>query len=259
MRLIGKNIDQNKIKTILQSLEIEIKAESEEGLVLEVPTYRVDVTREADIVEEILRIYGYNNIDTGHHVNSALTYTEKPEKEKLINIISDLLSNNGFNEIMCNSLTKLAYYENNNAFNAENAVQILNPLSADLNCMRQSLLFGGLESISHNVNRQNADLKLYEFGKTYHFNAKSDSEDPLKAYSEEERLAIYISGQKLEANWEAPSKESSFFELKSYADRILQRLGFDLSCFTYDYFSNDVFTEGVSYILNEKNMLKLAF
>jgi len=257
-RLIGKHIEENLIKSILISLDIIIKEETEEGLLLEIPSYRVDVTREADVIEEILRIYGYNNVEISNKVNSTLTYSDKPEKENLVNTVSDMLSNNGFNEIMCNSLTKAAYFENSNVFNAENTVQIFNPLSNDLSGMRQSLLFGGLESVSHNINRQNADLKLYEFGKIYSFDKEKGTENPLKAYHEEERYSIFVCGQKAETNWNTPGQESSFYELKSYTDRVLQRLGFNLNKFTFEYVNNDVYAEGMVYKLNGNTVAELG-
>ena len=163
-RLIGKEIKPETIKRILELLDIEIMKEDQDMLLLEIPLYRVDVKKEADVIEDILRIYGYNNVEISTHVNSTLTYLEKPDKEKLVNTISDMLSANGFSEMMCNSLNPSEWYENSEDFNRDQLVMLANPLSSDLNAMRQSLLFGGLSSVAWNINRQNADLKFYEFG-----------------------------------------------------------------------------------------------
>ncbi len=164
-RLIGKSIGKEKIKKILSALEIKIVKESETTLLLHVPPYRVDVRREADVIEDILRIYGFNNIEVPAKVNSTLSYSEKPDDYRLKNVIADLLTGNGFNEIMNNSLTKASYFEGLETYSPENTVMLYNPLSTDLNAMRQSLLFGGLETIAYNINRKNNSLKLYEFGK----------------------------------------------------------------------------------------------
>ncbi|MCK5028759.1 MAG: phenylalanine--tRNA ligase subunit beta, partial [Bacteroidales bacterium] len=184
-RLIGKEIEKDKVKNILTSLDIKIVSEDDEKLSLEVPTYRVDVLREADVIEEVLRIYGYNNIEISEHVNSSLSYSQKPDKEKVQNTVSDILTANGFNEIMCNSLTKADYYKKLESYKPENLVNIVNPLSNDLNVMRQTLLFGGLESVAYNRNRRNQDLKLYEFGNCYNLK-NSESENLLKKYNEEQ-------------------------------------------------------------------------
>ena len=165
-RLIGKEIGKENIRKILKALEIKIVQETEESLLLHVPPYRVDVRREADVIEDILRIYGFNNVEVPAKVNSTLSYTQKPDDYRLKNIIGDLLAANGFHEIMNNSLTKASYFEGIDTYKPENTVLLFNPLSSDLNAMRQSLLFGGLESIAYNINRKNENLKLFEFGKT---------------------------------------------------------------------------------------------
>ena len=154
---------------------MELKDENGDNLTLEIPSYRVDVKKEADVIEEILRIYGYNNVEISNHVNSTLSYPEKPDREKIVNIISDLLSANGFSEIMCNSLNPAAWYEQNSDFDKEQLVMLANPLSSDLNAMRQSLLYGGLSSIIWNINRQNPDLKFYEFGHCYFYKKSGQS------------------------------------------------------------------------------------
>ena len=166
-RLIGKKIAPDTVKKILNLLDIVITAEKGENLTLDIPSYRVDVKKEADVIEEILRIYGYNNVEVTNHVNSTLSYPEKPNREKIVNITADLLSANGFSEIMCNSLNPAAWYEQNSDFDKDQLVLLANPLSSDLNAMRQSLLFGGLSSVIWNLNRQHLDLRLYEFGHCY--------------------------------------------------------------------------------------------
>ncbi|MBU8893944.1 MAG: phenylalanine--tRNA ligase subunit beta [Bacteroidales bacterium] len=253
-RLIGKEIEKEKVISILESLDIKIVTEDDEKLSLEVPTYRVDVLREADVIEEVLRIYGYNNIEISEHVNSSLSYSPKPDKEKIQNTISDILTANGFNEIMCNSLTKADYYNDFKSYKPNNLVKILNPLSNDLNVMRQTLLFGGLESIVYNQNRRNPDLKLYEFGNCYYLK-DSESENPLKKYNEEQHLAIFITGNKTEENWITKEEPTSFFLLKSYVENILERLGLNLNQIESKEVSTDIFVEGLSYKYNEEQLV----
>ena len=210
-RLIGKAIPHEEIKSIFTGLGIHISGETEIGLSLEVPSYKVDVTREADIIEEILRIYGYNNIEIPTQIRASLNYAAKPDREVVQNLAADLLTANGFNEILSNSLTKSAY-----SSDPEHAVKILNPLSTDLDVMRQSLLFSGLEAISYNQNRRNADLKLYEFGRIYSLGSES--------FKENQRLSIFITGNIESVNWNVPEQKSSFYNLKSAVDALIARL-----------------------------------
>ncbi|PLX14158.1 MAG: phenylalanine--tRNA ligase subunit beta, partial [Marinilabiliales bacterium] len=256
-RLIGKEIEKEKVKSILKSLDIKIVDEDEVKLSLKIPTYRVDVQREADVIEEVLRIYGYNNVEISEHVNSSLSYSQKPDKEVIQNTISDILTANGFNEIMCNSLTKEDYYNNLESYKPENLVKIFNPLSNDLNAMRQTLLFGGLESISYNRNRRNPDLKLYEFGNCYFLN-KSENENLLKKYNEEKHLALFVTGNKTEENWIVNAEPTSFFLLKSFIENILLRLGFDLNQISADDISSDILTEGLSYHYNQNKIAEFG-
>ncbi len=253
-RLIGKEIEKDQVKSILKSLDIKIISESDEKLSLEVPTYRVDVQREVDVIEEILRIYGYNNVEISEHVNSSLSYSQKPDKEKIQNTISDILTANGFNEIMCNSLTKADYYNGLEKYSPGHLVKIYNPLSNDLNVMRQTLLFGGLESIVYNQNRRNPDLKLYEFGNCYYLKS-SESENPLKKYNEEKHLALFITGNKTEESWMQKEEPTSFFTLKSYVENILERLGFNNHDMVQEEYSSDVLTEGLKYRVNNKELV----
>ncbi|OFX21997.1 MAG: phenylalanine--tRNA ligase subunit beta [Bacteroidetes bacterium GWA2_31_9b] len=256
-RLIGKKINLRSIRKILSSLDIQILSENADSLFLEIPTYRVDVTREVDVIEEVLRIYGYNNVEISEHVNSSLSYSNHPDKEKIQNTISDLLTFNGFNEIMCNSLTKADYYSNMVSIPETKLVRIVNPLSSDLSVMRQTLLFGGLESIEYNQNRKNRDLKLYEFGKSYYL-TDSKSENPLKKYAEDFHLALFITGNKNDENWIVKEQPTSFYQLKSYIESILEKLGFDVNAVETTEIENDIFIEGLSYLYNKNKIVEFG-
>jgi len=257
-RLIGAQIPHDKIKSILESLEIKIVEENDDALVLDVPPYRVDVTREADVIEEILRIYGYNNIEVSTDVKSTISYAPKPDKNKWKNIISDLLSNKGFNEAMSNSLTKSSYFENLESYKAENTVKILNPLSSDLDALRQTLLFGGLEAVIYNENRKNQDLKLYEFGNCYFINRENTEENTLNKYYEENHLALFITGNKNNANWNISTEKSDFYGLKTYTEQILKRLDYSIESFKTEEISNDIFDYGLSYQLGNKTFVQFG-
>jgi len=257
-RLIGVDLGKDRIKHILDALEIRIENETETGLSLLVPPYRVDVTREVDVIEEILRIYGYNNIELPTQLNSSLQYSVKPNPTKLRNLIAEMLTAQGFNEIWSNSLTKTSYYENNSVYPIESAVKLFNPLSNDLGSMRQTLLYGGLESIAHNANRKNPDLRLYEFGNCYYFNGSSLKENPIMNYREDEHLALYISGEKEAANWSSPAIKTTFFLLKSYVENILKRMGFDVLNLKSEGFSNELCADGLQYLINGKKLVKFG-
>lgn len=240
VKLIGQAIPAQEIKSIILALGIEIVAETNENLSLKVPAYKVDVTRECDVTEEILRIYGYNNIDIPTKVNASLAYTVKPNKENIQNLISDMLSAAGFFEIWCNSLTRAVYSKN-----ADEAVHILNPLSSDLNVMRQSLLQPALESVAYNQNRKNADLKFYEFGKTYHLVGDK--------YVERPRLLVLISGAKQSEQWNHSKSQSTFYNLKAAVDAIIGRLG--LSNFQSEEVRDENFTYGLKYFRGDKTLV----
>ena len=257
-RLIGKKIDHEVIKNILRSLEIKIVEECEEGLLLNVPPYRVDVQREADVIEDILRIYGFNNVEVPASVRSTLSYSEKPDDFQLKNIISDILASNGFCEIMNNSLTKASYYEDLKTFDPANTVMLFNPLSTDLGAMRQSLLFSGLENIAYNINRKNQNLKLFEFGKTYMFNKKEGIDNPLKQYKEEYMLSLFITGNKNAASWNAKETKTDFFYLKAYCEMILNRLGLQADNLKIDASDKDIFREGLTYKAGDKHIVSLG-
>lgn len=255
-RLIGKKIGNETIKKIVEALEINILEASTEKLLLEIPAYRVDVTREADVIEDILRIYGYNNVEIPESVNSSLSYSPEIDFEKLRNKVSDFLVSNGFYEAMSNSLTKENYYSNLNSYKAENTVKIQNPLSQELNAMRQTLLFGGLEAVERNIRYKNQDLKLFEFGNCYSYN-KEKAEFKQK-YFESQHLALFISGNKSEVNWNTPEKKSDFFYLKSYSENILKYLNFDVDIFETEEFSNDIYNFALTYKLNNNVLLKVG-
>lgn len=256
--LIGKAIGHDTVKNILRSLEIKIMNETEEGLLLHVPPYRVDVKREADIVEDILRIYGFNNVEVPEHVNSTLSHIEKPDDFRLKNVVADLLAANGFNEVMNNSLTRAAYFEGMETFKPENTVMLYNPLSSDLNAMRQTLLFGGLENIAHNINRKCRDLRLFEFGKAYSFRRKEDIDDPLKQYREDDRLALFVTGNKNAAAWNAKEQKTDFFHLKGYCELVLRRLGVNPDGLKIDNAPADIFREGITYRMGDRHILSLG-
>jgi len=258
-RLIGKEIPKETIKNILNSLEIVIKEESAEGLSLAVPPYRVDVKREVDIIEEILRIYGYNNVAPNQSVKSTIQHAPHPDKMKLQNLISEIFTARGFNEIMSNSLTKSTYYDQLESFKPENTVQLFNPLNSDLNGMRQTLLFGGLEAINRNTNFRNSNLRLYEFGNVYHFDGNKTYDHPVRNYSESEHIGIWITGNKETENWKAKEEPTSFFTLKANVENILSRLGIEADSCAIESISNDIFSEGLEYRFNNVLIAQIGF
>ena len=246
--LVGKEIPTDKIKAICESLEMKVLEETAEGLKLEIPAYRVDVTRPCDVVEDILRIYGYNNVEIPTQLKSSLVIKgDEDQKHKLANIVSEQLVGEGFNEILNNSLTKGAYYEGRNAYAAENCVKIMNPLSTDLNVMRQTLLFGGLESVQHNVNRKRANLRFFEFGNVYTFDPeKANLDDPMQAYKEQYHAALWLTGKRVEGSWAHANEESSFYELSAYVENILRRIGVKPGMIVRKKTENDIFSAGLT-------------
>ena len=220
--LIGKEIEHEMIKAICQSLEMEVLNETAEGLTLRVPAYRVDVQRPCDVVEDILRIYGYNNVEIPTQLKSSLVIkADEDRKHKLQNLVSEQLVGAGFNEILNNSLTKTAYYGDN-----ETVVKIMNPLSSDLGVMRQTLLYGGLESVEHNVKRKNGNLRFFEFGNCYFFNPeKKNEDDPIQAYKEENFMGIWVTGKRVEGSWAHADEDSTYYEMAAHVQNILRRIG----------------------------------
>lgn len=246
--LVGKTIPVETIKRIVTSLEMKILSETSEGITLQVPAYRVDVQRPCDVVEDILRIYGYNNVEIPTTLKSSLTVKgEVDQWQKMQNLISEQLVGCGFNEILNNSLTKSAYYDGLETYPSQHLVMLMNPLSSDLNCMRQTLLFGGLESIRHNVNRKCADLKFFEFGNCYYYHAdKKNPEKPLAAYSENNHLALWVTGKRVSNSWAHPEENSSVYELKAYVLNIFARLGLNLGSVVFGNLSNDIYSVAVT-------------
>ncbi|MBQ8833127.1 MAG: phenylalanine--tRNA ligase subunit beta [Paludibacteraceae bacterium] len=236
--LIGKELGEELIERILRAMEVEILSKEGKTWLLGVPRYRVDVQRECDVVEDILRIYGYNNVEFPEKLNTSLSYNPKPNPVALQIRISEQLTAQGFNEILNNSLTKVSYYEPLEGLSLDSCVKIMNPLSQDLGVMRQTLLFGGLESIQRNANRKNADLKFYEFGNCYHYNAQKIADrqakdprweyDPLYAYSEEPHLALWLTGNKSTQSWVQKEEKTSFYTLRAYVNNVLRRLGVNI-------------------------------
>lgn len=244
-RLIGEDISTDSIKDILASLDIKINNHTETGLGLTIPAYRVDVTREADIVEEILRVYGYNNITTSPKLNTSLSYSDKIDENKIQNLVANQLVSQGFMEVMSNSLTTPKYSNYSDRLNESHNVEILNPLSTDLCVLRQSLLFSGLEVVAYNINRKNNKLKLFEFGKTYH---KYES-----GYSEQKLFSLLISGNRSNETWLNTTKKSDFFFIKGVISTILERIG--IGQVNSKPTKNDIFSEGISLQMGKKRIV----
>lgn len=257
-RLTGVNISKEKIVEILEALEIKVIAEEENVLYLEIPAYRVDVTREADVIEEILRIYGYNNIPVKSEVKSVLSYAKKPDTYQLKNLIGDYLSANGFHEIMNNSLTKMAYYEGLALFPTLEGVFLENPLSQDLDTMRRTLLFGGLESIAYNANRKRSDLKFYEFGKTYHYQKQNDAPHPIENYTEYDKLGIFLTGNIVQPSWNAVATPADFYYTKAYVCNVLEKLGVNKERIVENTISDEIFVEGLELKVGKKTLARLG-
>ena len=257
--LVGKQIEPGTVKNILKNLEIIITDESKSGLTTTIPTYRYDVRREADLIEEILRIYGYNNVEFGEKLNTSLTFYPKPDRDKVQNTIADLLAAIGFDEIMNNSLTKSSYSDKVPGFLADHNVMIYNPLSSDLNVLRQTLLFGGLETVQYNQNRQARDLKMFEFGTAYQLNQSADkSGDPLNKYSESIHLSLVMTGRKEAESWNTSDANVDFFYLKAAVEQVAIRLGVDLE----DVQSRDdiplYFEYGLNYSKDGKSLITMG-
>ena len=258
-KLVGKIISPATVKNILTNLKIEIVAETSEGLSLSVPPFRADVQREADVVEEILRIYGYNNIETGETLKSSLSYYTKPDKEKIINRVSDFLTNNGFSEMMLNSLTKSEYSTYTSVFSPEKNVKLSNPLSKELDVMRQTLLFGGLEAILFNQNRKITNLKVYEFGSIYRLNPDAEKDaDVQKKYIQNTHLALYITGKLEPESWRTSDEKVDFFNMKMYINLLLQNIGFNINKIKSEDISNEIFEQGLTYQINREDVVQFG-
>ena len=254
--LIGKEIEKDTVKSILNSLEIEIEKETAEILSLAIPTYRVDVLRDVDVIEDILRIYGYNNIEMGDSVKSNLSYQTPTDKSyNLQELVAEQLTGSGYHEIMNNSLTKEAYYSESSTYPISRCVRLLNPLSTDLSVMRQTLLYGGLESIAYNRNRKNLDLSFYEFGNCYFYNAEKKAEgETLREYSEELHLGLWLTGNSVGANWTSEKEKTSVYQLKAYVENIFGRLGIGAKQYGFTQFSDDIYSTGVKVATRNREL-----
>ena len=258
-KLIGKDIPEDTILTILGNLEVEVRGREGDVLQVAVPPYRVDVQREADLIEDVLRVYGYNNVEISDHVNSTLSYAPKPDKSRLQNMASDYLSANGFTEIMSNSLTKSSYYEGCSSYPAERCVRILNPLSQDLNVMRQTLLFNALEAVELNVNRRNGNLKMYEVGNCYAYAAeKASEENTLAKYEESFRIGITVTGLATQLSWNSKAETSSFFTLRAAVERLLKRFGVDIYSLQCESLESDLYADAIVFKQGPKEVLRMG-
>ena len=265
--LIGKELGEELIERILHAMEVEIVSREGKTWQLGVPRYRVDVQRECDVVEDILRIYGYNNVEFPEKLNTSLSYNPKPNPVALQIRISEQLTAQGFNEILNNSLTKVSYYEPLEQLSLATCVKIMNPLSQDLGVMRQTLLFGGLESIQRNANRRNADLKFYEFGNCYHYDAEKIATrqakdpkwvyDPLYAYSEEPHLALWLTGNKTAQSWVQREEKTSFYTLHAYVNNVLRRLGVNIANCTLEALESELCSDGM--VIKAPNGKQIGF
>ena len=264
--LIGKDIPHQTIKDICTSLEMKILSETPEAMTVEVPAYRVDVQRPCDVVEDILRIYGYNNVEIPTQLKGSLVIKgDEDRKHKLANLVSEQLVGEGFNEILNNSLTKAAYYAAplsspegdtnvqqtneapSGAVGGASLVRIMNPLSSDLNVMRQTLLYGGLESVAHNANRRNQNLRFFEFGNVYYFDPeKNDPENPMQAYKEQNHLALWLTGKRVEGSWAHQNEDSTFYELSAYVENVLRRIGLKSGMAVRKKSDNPIFSVGLT-------------
>ena len=246
-RLIGKKIGNDMIRSIVESLDMKVVSETDTCLELDVPAYRVDVQRSCDVVEDILRIYGYNNVEIPTQLKSSLTILGDEDKAyHHQNVISEQLVGCGFREILNNSLTKTAYYTELNHYTEDTTVKVMNPLSSDLGVMRQTLLFGGLESVCRNVNHKMPNLRFFEFGNCYHFSPEKNNEDPIKAYTEEMHLGMWLTGKRVEGSWAHADEQSNFYELKAYVMNIFTRLGVNPGIVVAEKSDNNVFGKAIA-------------
>ena len=257
--LIGKEIPEQTVRAILDALEVKILKEEGRVLTVAVPPYRVDVQREADLVEDVLRIYGYNNVEIPQAVHSTLSYAPRPDKNKLINIAADHLAATGYTEIMSNSLTKASYYEGLSSYKAEQCVKIMNPLSADLNVMRQTLLFNALEAVELNVNHRNADLKLFEMGNCYYFHPEVEQgENPLVRYSESYRIGIAVTGLDAAPSWNQKAAKASFYTLRATVEKLLRRFGIDLYTLRGESSQSDLYSDAIAYTQGPRTVVEMG-
>ena len=258
--LIGKEIPLQIVKSILESLEMEIVSETQEGLSILVPVYRIDVRRDVDVIEDILRIYGYNNVEVGDSIKSSLSFQMDTDRSyQLENLISEQLCGEGYHEILNNSLTGIAHYKGLTAWPVDRTVILKNPLSVDLNGMRQTLLFGGLQNIAYNINHKNRNIRFFEFGNCYTLNVENNREDDtLAKYQEDYRLGLWLSGRRVENNWAVADEDSSVFELQAAVDNVLIRLGIDGNKLIRQTISNDIYSQGLMITTRSGKLLGIS-
>ena len=247
-KLIGEELPVDTVKQILASLDVKISNMTATGLGLTIPTYRVDVHREADIVEEVLRIYGYNNINTSDKLSTSISFSEKITNEKIENIAANFLVAQGYYETMANSLTKPDYHAYSDLLQESENVTMLNALSKDLEVMRQSMVFGGLEAVAYNLNRRNSIIKMFEFGKTYHCKEGK--------FLEEKHLSLIVSGRRTQEAWNSENRETDFFYLKGIVQALLTRLG--IVNFVSGTTENDIFSEGLALFIGNKKLAEIG-
>ena len=246
--LIGKEIPVAVVKNILASLEMEIISETLESLVIHVPVYRIDVRRDVDVIEDILRIYGYNNVEISDRMQSTLSYQTPTDRSyQLENLIAEQLCGAGYHEVMNNSLTRRAYYDELQDGSVDQTVMLKNPLSMDLNGMRQTLLFGGIQNIAYNINHKNKNIRIFEFGNCYSYHAENDKDnDTLSKYVEDYRLGLWLSGRRVENNWTAADESTSIFELQAAVENILVRMGINGDKLVRKTISSDIYAQGLA-------------
>jgi phenylalanyl-tRNA synthetase beta chain len=258
-RLAGKEIGKELIRSILSDIGITITQETEEALLLVIPSFKTDVNREADVIEEILRIYGYDAIEMPGQLRASLSFSNKPDPERIRDLVSDFLSSRGFFEIMNNSLTRSKYAEESPWLNTDENVKLMNPLSSDLNVMRQSMLFGGLETLAYNQNRKAADLNLYEFGRTYRFKGDGIHKgQALARYEEKEQLAVWITGRHEPESWRTSTGKSDFYNLKAVINSIFLRIGSNPVRFLKYSFIDELFEEGLAYSFKDITLVRFG-
>ncbi len=256
--LMGKNIGEQKTDEILEALEMQIIERKEGEVLVRVPLYRVDVRRECDVVEDVLRIYGYNNIELPAQIRASINQIPKPDQDRMKNDLANKLASAGFREIMCNSLTKAEYYTSLETFKASDSVKILNPLSNDLNVMRQTLIWGGLETIAYNINRQQYDLRFFEQGNVYTYLSQADTPEnaaegkSLRAFREYPRLTLFVTGDDKLQNWHSPAAPVDFFFLKAYVEQLFAAYGISIGLLDYQPAPSDIYTEGIRYLFRGK-------
>ncbi len=256
--LIGKEIPTETFRTIIEALEVKIEKEEGDVWSVAVPPYRVDVQREADLVEDVLRIYGYNNVEIPQAVRSTLSYVQKPDRTRLTNLVSDMFTARGYTEIMSNSLTKAAYYEALKSYPIEECVKIKNPLSADLGVMRQTLLFNMLEAVQLNANHRNGDLRLYEVGNCYYYRKAEGETAPLASYSENYRLAIGVTGMATPQSWNSKGETASFYTLRGAVELLLRRFGLDIYALRTESLDSDLFGDALQIYVNNKPCVQMG-